>query len=432
MMLVIPILNYLLVAWICTVLLLKPLPVFIRLGMGIYLTVLALWLGSSIGQLVTPIFLLSLFLYLALVNKSGCPDLILFQLSWLWFVVTDYVVSIPMNLLGYSAEAIQTVPSLLLIYFSLHALLALLPLLLFKRLAANILNKFPSVPLRIQRVLLIEVTICTCVFLLNIIFGSLFHYSNGLLLFNGILFLLFTLSNIVLFNLLYRIMQNNSLLELKAKEQQNLYEYTEKLESIYQNFRSFKHDYLNLLSTMNFYIKERNTEDLQTFFEEQILPSSQLLTSQDTLITRLGNMKILEIKGILYAKLIRSINEHLDITLELQEPVTSLPMNLLDLSKIIGIFMDNAIEAACETTEKYLRIAIILTKECTLFHIENSSPNLPCPLERLTENGYSTKKENHCGLGLFEVSEILRHSENAFLSTSFHQNHFIQRLEIFN
>ena len=73
--------------------------------------------------------------------------------------------------------------------------------------------------------------------------------------------------------------------------------------------------------------------------------------------------------------------------------------DLLTLSRVLGIFLDNAIEAASETEQKRFHIAIVCKVHSVIFHIENSTKPLLFPLEELFKPSISSK-EAHSGLGL--------------------------------
>ncbi|MDO4292329.1 MAG: GHKL domain-containing protein [Eubacteriales bacterium] len=257
-----------------------------------------------------------------------------------------------------------------------------------------------------QWLLFLEVSICSFIFLINIIFGSLNGYPTEILLFNGVLIFSFAAANFLIFLVLYRTLQDNKRLELKTQEQEKLTEYMTQLENHYQEIRRFKHDYINILSTLSAYIEENDMPRLSDYFERRIMPSRRLLLNKDETISRLSFIKVLEIKGLLYTKLIQAMNLDLNVTLELRQEITRIPMNLLTLTRILGIFLDNAMEAAVLTKERRVHVAIIPKDGKLFFHIENSSPPPAFPLEKLAEPGVSTKA-NHSGLGLSTVRLLL-------------------------
>ena len=67
-------------------------------------------------------------------------------------------------------------------------------------------------------------------------------------------------------------------------------------------------------------------------------------------------------------KMVQAMNRQLDVSFELTQEITELSTDLLTLSRVLGIFLDNAIEAASETEQKRFHIAIVC-KGILLFFI---------------------------------------------------------------
>lgn len=221
-----------------------------------YLILVCIFLAPVLGQFGIPVFFIGSDMILLFNKRDRVLNLLLFQIIWAWSVLTDYMLTIPLRLiLGYDFSAIDNSLPLTLLFSILHALLCILPCLFIgNRLHRKLVTDQNVIPPRIQLLLFLEVTICSCIFLLNIIFGSLLHYPSDILFFNGILIFCFATANVLIFLMLYNTLQANKKLELQAREQENLTHYMAQLENHYQDIRRFKHDYLNILSTITGYI----------------------------------------------------------------------------------------------------------------------------------------------------------------------------------
>ena len=143
----------------------------------------------------------------------------------------------------------------------------------------------------------------------------------------------------------------------------------------------------------------------------------------------MSNIRLLELKGILYSKLVVAMNQELDITLEIQDEIESVSMEMLDLSMVIGIFMDNAIEASMDSHMRNLVILIVNNPESVLIIISNSTNDTAIKLDHIYEKDISSKK-GHSGLGLYSANMILGKYDNIIHSTNFEDNTFTQKLEI--
>ena len=90
--------------------------------------------------------------------------------------------------------------------------------------------------------------------------------------------------------------------------------------------------------------------------------------------------------------MVQAMNRQLDVSFELTQEITELSTDLLTLSRVLGIFLDNAIEAASETEQKRFHIAIVCKVHSVIFHIENSTKPLLFPLEELFKPSISSKE----------------------------------------
>lgn len=99
-----------------------------------------------------------------------------------------------------------------------------------------------------------------------------------------------------------------------------------------------------------------------------------------------------------------------------------------DLARLIGVYLDNAIDASEKSKDKKLGIEIYLIKENIKIIITNTFSN-DVDLSKIGKERYTTKGKNH-GHGLLLVSNIL-HNNNRFIAkTKVDQNLYIQELTI--
>ena len=121
---------------------------------------------------------------------------------------------------------------------------------------------------------------------------------------------------------------------------------------------------------------------------------------------------------------------NIEVMIDLKE----MKISPYEFCRILGILLDNAIEAAKECEEKVINVRFIkdfkVNRELVI--IENSYKKVDLDIEKIFEKGYSTKKEekdNH-GLGLWTVRKILNQTDNLSLFTKAGEL-FSQQLEIY-
>lgn len=208
-----------------------------------------------------------------------------------------------------------------------------------------------------------------------------------------------------------------------------LREYTDNLEATYNNLRSFKHDYVNILSTLAIFIDEKRYDELDVFFHDRIMPLTKELTQKNASLANLSRIKNLEIKSIFYSKLLLAINKNIEVTVDIPEEIDNPGIDSVDLTRILGVYLDNAIEAALETDRPVLNIHSGTVDNQIVFIISNSFIDHGLSVSQMYKKGVSTKGDDH-GLGLHNVSVILGKYDNVFTETAIENGTFVQKLRI--
>ncbi len=198
---------------------------------------------------------------------------------------------------------------------------------------------------------------------------------------------------------------------------------------MYNGLRSFKHDYVNILLSMAGYIENCDMEELKNFFKNEIFPTKNLIDQGDYKLNQLGNIGMLEIKSLLSAKMIYAHESGIDVTIDIPDKVDSFPMDTVDLARILGIFLDNAIEAALETEQPQAGLNIIQHETGVSIMISNRYQDSGIMLHQLKQKGCSTKT-GHQGIGLSNAQKIISTYSNVLLETTMQCGCFTQHMEL--
>ena len=217
--------------------------------------------------------------------------------------------------------------------------------------------------------------------------------------------------------------------EAKQKAMQDLQDYTRNLEAMYNSLRSFKHDYVNILLSLSGYIEDGDMDRLKDFFESKIFPTKNLITGEDYKLNQLSNISVLEIKSLLSAKMIYAHESGIDITIDIPDKVESFLIDTVDLARILGIFLDNAIEATLETEQPQIGLNIIQNKTGVSIIISNRFRDNGLMLHKLKQKGFSTKI-GHQGIGLGNAQKIISSYDNVLLETTMKCDYFTQHIEL--
>lgn len=215
----------------------------------------------------------------------------------------------------------------------------------------------------------------------------------------------------------------------KQKELEYQLEYSKKVEHDYNEMRKLKHDYKNILLSIEDYINREDIPGLTNYFYSEIKGSSQAMEQDLFKLSQLSNIQISELKSIFINKLIRSQNLKIDTEIEVKEIIDSIGLEPLILVRAMGIILDNAIEAAQEIPNGFIRVAVFKKSEQIIIVVANTYEDSLSPLYLLKRSGYSTKGKNR-GLGLSNLDEMFLKINNVILDTRVENGIFTQILEI--
>ena len=90
------------------------------------------------------------------------------------------------------------------------------------------------------------------------------------------------------------------------------------------------------------------------------------------------------------AKIIYAQEMGIDVSVEINQPLDRVNMDIIDLVRILGIFLDNAIEAALETDTPKMSFVIIQEDKETVFFMTNSFIDHHLQISELSRAGTSS------------------------------------------
>lgn len=205
------------------------------------------------------------------------------------------------------------------------------------------------------------------------------------------------------------------------------------LQVLHDTVRTFKHDFDNIVNGIGGYVRNNDMEGLTRFYtqlQEDCNKTNNLYSLNPTVINHPAIYNILATKY--YDADEQSIQINLDIFLDLNE--IEQHMKIYEFTRILGILLDNAVDAAKECDNKLINVSFRKedTRHRILVIIENTYNNKDVDTEKIYEKGVSSKSnETNSGLGLWKVRQILKRNNNLNLFTSKTPDMFKQQLEIY-
>ena len=193
--------------------------------------------------------------------------------------------------------------------------------------------------------------------------------------------------------------------------------------------RAFRHDFNNIIQAIGGYIQAKDIDGLEKYYS-QLLKDCQEVNNLTGLNPESINNPA--IYSLLASKYYLATEKGIEFDLDIFMDLTSIDMKIYEFCRILGILLDNAIQATQECEEKHIKVTIRKDNRCKrqLLIVENTYKEKDIDTEKIFEKGYSTK-EGNTGLGLWEVRQILLKNTNLNLFTSKDDKYFKQQLEIY-
>ena len=251
-------------------------------------------------------------------------------------------------------------------------------------------------------------------------------YSDNLPLF---ITLFSTLTLLIYFVISFYSITRTTKLELAKQDLEETKLYNKTLTILHDNIRCFKHDFNNIIQAIGGYIHTDDIEGLKKYYH-QISADCQKSNNLSVLNPDVINNPA--IYSILAAKYHEADAKGITINFEIFLDLSTLRMKIYEFTRVLGILMDNAIEASAECEEKIINITLRneTNRKRQIILIQNTYLNKDIDTEKIYDKTYTTKP-NNTGLGLWEVRKILSKNNNLNLFTSKNDKFFSQQLEIY-
>ena len=320
-------------------------------------------------------------------------------------------------------------------YFFLYLITVIIILILSRMVKLTITRHWNILTTKFDKsfaILMIAIVFLTVsIIYSNIILVERVKVESNIIEYNNMLFIAYFVLLLIIVFTMSKVITKEIEYKSKKEQLQNLKDYTNSLEKVYTDMRKFRHDYINILSSIVGYIEDNDMEGLEEHFYKNIMPLGEGIKNNNFRIGLLKNIEIVELKGLLSSKIIGAQGKGIDVFIDISEKINYISMDIIELIRVIGIFLDNAIEAAELCEKPVIKLGVIKKEKSILIIIINSCTKDTPPVYKMFQKGFSTKGKDR-GTGLSNVREILNKSSNIFLDTTIKDGEFIQKLEIEN
>lgn len=237
---------------------------------------------------------------------------------------------------------------------------------------------------------------------------------------NLLLFIIFFLMLIILY-----IGKNDY--DKLSEEHDALFECVKVFEEWIEKEQFMRHEYKNQLAVLREMTKNKKVRGkIEGIIEE-------LINIDENMVQELRGLPNGGLKGLLYYKIIVARNKNINIETDINSRVGKMFKKLGDieikiLTKLIGVYFDNAIEAAVDTEKKFITIEVYNLNNMINIVISNTYNQIN-NLSRINEKGFTSKGEGR-GNGLYFADKLIQGNDWLTLERNTINNIYVLKLLI--
>lgn len=260
------------------------------------------------------------------------------------------------------------------------------------------------------------------IFFYNLI--KTFEFNNNIITYLVIIVMLIC----ILLYLIKQKIENEKI----SKKYDELLDVMKSYESDIEEQRTLRHETKNEFATIKCKLQDKENNKTIIEYIDSVIGEKEKAGS-----TKYSKFKYLPsngLKGFFYYKFIEAEKKGINVSINISKQIENSFLkdietkDFKDLARIIGVYLDNAIEASSTSEDKKLGIEMYLIKEKIEIIITNTFNN-EINLDKIGKESFSTKGK-HRGHGLLLVNKILSENNKFEAKNEIRGNIYIQSLKI--
>ena len=276
-----------------------------------------------------------------------------------------------------------------------------------------------------RNVKIITVSVLTLVTIAVFFYNLINNYRQN----NNIFAYLLLIGTLML--MLFYLIRQKADNENMFKKYDDLLTIMKNYESDVEEQRTINHETKNELLTIRSKLSDEKDKDLCSYVDSIIGDKKSVKSAKFSKFKYLPSNGL---KGFFYYKFIEAEQREIKVSLNISKQVENSCLgdmktkDFKDLTRIIGVYLDNAIEAASASKDKKLGIEIYVVKDIVQIIISNTYDNA-IEKDKVGNERYSTKGKNR-GHGLLLVKRILNENNRITSETKITASLYIQTIKI--
>lgn len=211
----------------------------------------------------------------------------------------------------------------------------------------------------------------------------------------------------------------------------SLFDYFKEFEESIDEVSLINHEYKNQLAVIKGYIENNKKKEALKYLSDVI---QDVETEDKMVVSELKCVPKGGIKGLLYYKIISAKNKNVTVVLDISNNITKYLQNLTYdenklLSKALGVYVDNAIDAASLVRKKIITIEMYVLGDQLNIVVSNPFKKNKVKFSKISKKGYTTKGKGH-GKGLYLINKMINRIDWFSSETKIINNYYVQRIII--
>ena len=359
--------------------------------------------------------------YMLIFNKNSSQTLIGSLITYLALFISETIVAIAISIIFYflDNQSMLFLKDSIIINATITSISYVI-VKMYKRKLINLVNNSNlDSKSSILIIFLILITIALLVFKIPLANWNL----NIEFILTMILLLCFTLTG-------FFMLKQKADIQKTTSMYQKLADYADTTNSLLEDYRIATHEQKNQLLIIRSMIDEKNQELVE--YVDNLLDKRMKIKYQ--WIGQLNYLPLSGLKGLINYKLIEMEKAKINTNISISKDISKTKLEKLltkqkdQLYSIVGIYLDNAIQAACESKKKEISLEIYKEKKDVVFVLANTYKG-NIELDKVDTYGYTTKGKNH-GVGLHIVKKIIEGEAIFSQIRSLYDDYYVQELRI--
>ncbi|MBW3350867.1 GHKL domain-containing protein [Limosilactobacillus reuteri] len=183
-----------------------------------------------------------------------------------------------------------------------------------------------------------------------------------------------------------------------------------KINKQYNEIRRERHDTRNMLLSVQGYIRDHKDKEAEKLLAT-FLQNDTVEKHYGEIDNALDKIKISGLHNLIKEKAYKIVEKGIPFSFEVNAEIDELPGSEIKTARIIGILMDNAIEATFKQTKPYIQFALLKHSPEVYELVIANSIEQKLNINTALKFEHSTK-EGHQGIGLSNVTQLVENDDH--------------------